>query len=168
MIRNRGTAEGFRSQAGWGKRSPYEGTVMADACEDGRRYIDVFGGLNPEERAVSEFLDAHYPAPDWERVMASGKELAEGTVTGHSVDTAAGISGVYARIHPDRDPDRVMSKKLADEIAEVISSANDPALTGIRQVVLDTTFVVNTGDVSIDGEPLIDVPLATTEIPRAR
>lgn len=62
--------------------------------------------------------------------------------------------------------ERAVSQRFATEIAEAMSAADDPALEEIREVVLDTTFVVNTGDVTIDGEPLIDVPPATAQIPR--
>ncbi len=70
-------------------------------------------------------------------------------------------------IHPDEDPDRELSRKLANLLAEDLLAVDDPVVDKIKVVELNSTAV--TGDDSDEGfgYPLMKEPLVTLEIPRA-
>lgn len=133
--------------------------------KSGPKYFIYVPRLDEVEQKVIDFMSENFPSTTAEE-FRSGNIDESIIFRGYRLNLERTRLFVNVTIDPRVDQDRYHSLRVAREIAEKISGSDLPELATINSVSLETVQVLNTGDVSVDGEPLIPGPLIVVDVVR--
>lgn len=103
-----------------------------------RYYI---GGPPENEIAATNYLKEHFPLPTREE-FENGSADKIRIIRGFSLETATETLVVDAYIDPNDDVDRKRSLKIAEDVAEVVRSADVPELNAVKDIKVSAVSVM--------------------------